>query len=95
MCVFFGAHHLRFATVVVPTAGRLDLGNACIEFFRLARDLEVDGSAHGGGGVEVFQFDLGTEGIAGVFAEGNVDVAAHLAFFHVGIGNAALDENHL
>lgn len=95
MRVFFGAHHLGFATVIVPAAGGLDLGNASVELLGLALDFKMDGAADGGGGVEVFEFDFGTEGIAGVFAQGNVDVAAHLAFFHIGIGDATLDEDHL
>lgn len=61
--VLLGAHHLGFPEFIVPAAGGLHLGDAGVEFFGLALDFVVDCAADGGEGVEVFQFDLGAEGI--------------------------------
>ena len=55
----------------------------------------MDGAADGGDGVEVFQFDFRAERFFRFFAQRDVHVAAELAFFHVGIGDAALLEDHL
>lgn len=93
--VFFGAHFLGFAEVVIPAAGGLDEGFAIFDGFALTLDFVVDGAADGGGGVHVFDLDFYAEFVLGVFAEGDVDVAAHLAFFHVGVGDASGDEDLL
>ncbi len=91
--VFLGAHEGGFATVVIPAAGGLEEDFAAVEGFGLAGGFEVDGAADGGDGVEVFEFDFGAEFGLAFGAEGDVDVAAHLAFFHVGIADAAIDED--
>lgn len=95
MGVFFGAHELGLAEVVVPAAGGLDLGDAGIELFGLAGDLVVDGAADGGEGVEVFELYFCAEGVGFKFPEGDVDVAAEVAFFEVGSGGIALVEDEL
>ena len=93
--VFFATHFLGFAECFVPAPGGLGEGFAIVEGGGLAFDFVVDGAADGGGGVHVFELDLGAEFVAFVLAEGDVDVAAELAFFHVSIGDSSGDEDLL
>ncbi len=95
MGVLLGAHELGFSKVIVPAAGRLDLGDAPAELFGLALDLVMDGAADGGNGIEVFKLHLRAERIAFVFAQGDVHVAAEISFFHIRIGGAAVLKDHL
>lgn len=73
----------------------MDLGDALVEFVGLALDLIVEGGADGGDGVEVFEFDFFAPFFLAERAKRDVDIAAHLAFFHVGVGDIAVDENLL
>ena len=55
----------------------------------------MNGATDGGDGVEVFEFDTLAERIVLVFANRDVDVAAELALFHIGVGDVAVDEDSL
>src|SRR5690606_14033948 len=89
----FRAAQFGAADLVVPPPGRLGEGASRFEFVNLASDFVVEGAPHGGNGVEVSQLDLGAEFALVRRAHGDVHVTAHLPFFHVGIGDAAVDED--
>ena len=55
----------------------------------------MDRPAHRGDRVEVFQLHFRTQRILRALAQRDVHVAAELAFFHVGVGNVALLQDHL
>ena len=95
MCVFLAAHFLSFSKVFVPTPGRLSKRLSIIERSGLTLGFVVNRPAHCRGRVHVLQLNFGTERLALGLAKGNVHVAAHLPFLHVGIGNPARDENLL
>ena len=52
-----------------------------------------DSGADEGNGVEVFELDFGAELLPADRADGHVGVAAHLALFHVAVGNTAVDHD--
>ena len=91
--VLLGAHHGRFAPLVVPAAGGLDLRNPAVQFLGLARGFVMHGAAHRADAVQVLQLDLRAQLLLAVRAEGNVHVAPHLPFFHVGVAQVAVNQD--
>ena len=83
------------AAHVVPAAGFLIEDDTRFAGRDLARNLEGEGAADAGDGVEIFEFDLGAPLIGADGADGDVHVATHLAFFHVGVADAAVDHDLL
>lgn len=71
------------------------MADAFVEFDGLAVDLVVNGTTDSGDGVEVLELDALAQRIVFVFADGDIDVAAELAFFHIGVRDVAVDEDLL
>ena len=81
--------------VVVPAAGLLLDGAAGGDHIDLPRDLILECAPDAADAVEILQLALGTEFLLAARADGDIDVATHLALFHVGIADAAVDQNLL
>ena len=92
MRVFLGPHEEGLAARVVPTAGFLLEGAPGGEFGHLALDLVGEGLADAADAVHVLDLDLAAELLLALGADGDVAVAAELAFFHVGVADAAVEE---
>lgn len=91
--VFLGAQEVVAAFGGVPAAGFLGDGAAGGDFAGLAGDFVLDASLDGGDGVEVLH--LGARAVLGAgLADGDIHIAAHLAFLHVAVGDAGLGEEH-
>ena len=93
--LFLRAHQRRLALVVVPAAGLLLDRAAGSDHVDLPRDLVLERAPHAADAVEILQLALGAEFLLAARADGNVHVAAHLALFHVGIADAAVDQDLL
>ena len=78
----------RYPALVDPSPRFLLDGLASFEHLRLAADLVLQRAVHGSERVEVLDLDFGSEPGFADGSQGHVDVAAQLAFFHVGITDA-------
>ena len=95
MRAFLDAHERGLAAGVVPSAGFLLEDRAAPQGLDLARNLVSERAADAGDGVEVFDFDLGAEFFRSDRANRDIHIAAELAFFHVGVADAAVDHHLL
>ena len=80
-------HQEGLLAALVPAERVLGDGAARVQHLRLPRGLVLDGAGHRAKGVEVLDFHLGAPGLAGL-VNGNIHVAAHLAFLRGRVGHA-------
>ena len=95
MRAFFDAHEGGLAANVIPAAGFLLQGSSIAKDFNLAWNLKNQGPTNSGDRVQVFDLDLGAVFVGSDRTNGDIHIAAELAFLHVGVTDAAVDHHLL
>ena len=95
MSVLFSSHEFGDSCVIVPPPGSLIMGASVLQDLYLALYFVMKSPAHSGNGVHVLEFDLGAELLSVAFPDRDIDVAAQLPLFHVGVRDPAINKNLL
>ena len=95
MRVFFRAHAVRNAGVIIPTPCFLHELAALLQHFNLPGNFVFRRAPHAAEGIHVFDLNLFTQLLLPFEPNANVHVASHLALFHVAVTHTAVLKNAL